>query len=286
MAGQTTSGVTLGAVDTTSDTNNCGSCGNVCNPPGNGSVSCVAGACRDVCGGGSTLCTGACVNTLTDANNCGFCSNVCAQGIPCVSGTCGCPNSQAECNGTCTNTAVDTNNCGSCGNECNSGPNGTGTCLSGSCQIVCNAGFKNCDGNPSNGCETNVSSDPNNCGACGNQCNAQHGTPACVSGLCAIVACNSGFKDCDGNPSNGCETNVNSDANNCGSCGNECFTPNGTPACANGSCAVAACNAGFKDCDGIAANGCETNVSNDARNCGACGTVCANGHSCVAGACN
>jgi hypothetical protein len=39
---------------------------------------------------------------------------------------------------------------------------------------------------------------------------------------------------------------------------------------------VAACNAGFGDCDGMAANGCETNTTSSAQNCGSCGRVCAN----------
>jgi Stigma-specific protein, Stig1 len=232
-AGQTTSGVTLGATDTTSDTNNCGSCGNVCNAPDNGSVSCVGGACQAACSGGSTLCTGACVNTLTDGTNCGECANVCVHGVPCVNGTCGCPNSESSCNGTCTNLLVDTSNCGSCGNACNSGPNGTPTCLSGACQLVCSFGYKDCDGNPANGCETNTNVDTNNCGACNNVCTANHAVSDCGNGLCGILQCNIGYADCNRSATDGCETNLMTDAHNCGTCGSQC--PNGE-SCVSGAC--------------------------------------------------
>lgn len=233
-AGQTTSGVTLGAVDTTSDTNNCGTCGNVCNAPDNGSVSCMSGSCKLTCDGGFNLCTGSCVNTLTDSNNCGTCSTVCAGGVPCVNGTCGCPDGQAACSGTCTNTAVDTSNCGSCGTQCVSGPNGTGTCLNGSCGIVCNSGFKDCDGNPNNGCETNVNVDPNNCGGCNNVCSSNHAVAGCSSGSCLVLQCNIGYADCNRSAADGCEVNTMTDAHNCGTCGN---------ACASGhSCIAGACN--------------------------------------------
>lgn len=48
------------------------------------------------------------------------------------------------------------------------------------------------------------------------------------------------------------------------------------------------CSAGWLDCDGDAANGCETHTATDSFNCGACGEVCKLSHSsslCEAGAC-
>ncbi len=48
---------------------------------------------------------------------------------------------------------------------------------------------------------------------------------------------------------------------------------------------VPACAAGYDDCDGIAANGCEVRVATDAANCGRCGRACAAGLTCGAGAC-
>lgn len=51
--------------------------------------------------------------------------------------------------------------------------------------------------------------------------------------------------------------------------------------CNDGACA---CTAGFGDCDGTLANGCETAIATDQNNCGGCGAICANG-TCAAGAC-
>jgi hypothetical protein len=41
-------------------------------------------------------------------------------------------------------------------------------CAGGACTVTaCVGGFGNCDGNPANGCEANLTSDPSNCGGCG-----------------------------------------------------------------------------------------------------------------------
>jgi hypothetical protein len=91
--------------------------------------------------------------------------------------------------------------------------------------------------------------------------------------ICYKVLCAAGTADCDGNAANGCETNTNSPAN-CGGCGVVCAVPaNAAPACPAGVCGLGACNLGFDNCDGNAANGCETNLATNA-NCGSCGTAC------------
>src|SRR5262249_53151993 len=64
------------------------------------------------------------------------------------------------------------------------------------------------------------------------------------------------------------------DPNNCGACGHVCVTPNATPACAMGACAIAQCAKGFADCDHTAASGCETPTESDPANCGGCGARC------------
>ncbi|HEY7118467.1 MAG TPA: hypothetical protein VH475_17895 [Tepidisphaeraceae bacterium] len=52
-----------------------------------------------------------------------------------------------------------------------------------------------------------------------------------------------------------------------------CSAPdNAIPTCTNGACGFA-CNPGYADCDGNAANGCETALGTDA-NCGHCGDTC------------
>ena len=80
--------------------------------------------------------------------------------------------------------ANDVNNCGACGNVCIA-PNGTAGCVNGTCVVAaCNEGFADCDDNPANGCEVNVMSDVNNCGACGKVCGSNE---TCVAGICQPV---------------------------------------------------------------------------------------------------
>ncbi len=76
-----------------------------------------------------------------------------------------------------------------------------------------------------------------------------------------------------------------STAAHCGACGRACALPNATATCAMGACGVGVCTMGFSDCDTTPANGCEASVATDATRCGACGTRCAAGQSCVAGRC-
>ena len=62
-------------VNTQTDANNCGACGNACT---NGQ-SCVSGSCTVVCPAGETACAGQCVNIQSDRNNCGSCGE-CLRG--------------------------------------------------------------------------------------------------------------------------------------------------------------------------------------------------------------
>jgi hypothetical protein len=51
------------------------------------------------------------------------------------------------------------------------------------------------------------------------------------------------------------------------------------------SCAPLGCGAGSADCDGSAANGCETGTNADNANCGGCGVTCTGENFCQAGVC-
>lgn len=93
-------------------------------------------------------------------------------------------------------------------------------------------------------------------------------------GACAVAACDAGFGDCDGDPGNGCEVDLRSTVSACGACGRRCFVPYATAGCSMGACTVAACNAGFADCDRIASNGCEAHLLASLDSCGACGARC------------
>lgn len=104
-----------------------------------------------------------------------------------------------------------------------------------------------------------------------------HATGTCdQSGKCAVASCDPGFADCDKAAANGCEAATDTDPANCGMCGTSCaMVVNGSGACMAGKCAIAGCNAGYANCDGLFASGCATATSTDIQNCGACGHLCA-----------
>jgi len=65
--------------------------------------------------------------------------------------------------------------------------------------------------------------------------------------------------------------NTDTDPANCGGCGVTCAGPNGLGTCNAGVCA---CAAGFADCNGLSADGCEANLARDPQHCGTCATHC------------
>jgi hypothetical protein len=67
--------------------------------------------------------------------------------------------------------------------------------------------------------------------------------------------CNNIDDNCDGQIDEG--FNLQTDPNNCGSCGRVCNVPNAFPSCVNGTCGILACRPGFGNADGNVANGCE-----------------------------
>jgi hypothetical protein len=137
-----------------------------------------------------------------------------------------------------------------------------------------------CDGDPSNGCETNTATSPDHCGACRERCVLDNASRvACVAGGCVVVACAPAFADCDRNQLNGCEVNIRESITDCGACGARCAAANRSATCAAGTCVHGRCSAGFTDCDAESANGCETATTTDA-NCGGCGRACTAGYRC------
>jgi len=149
----------------------------------------------------------------------------------------------------------------------------------------CGVGFGDCDTNGTNGCETDLTTDVNNCGVCGAVCTVAHGTSSCVFGACGIASCTIGFDDCNGNPADGCETNLDASPNNCGACGNACSLPNATESCNAGVCGIAICDAGWGNCDSNPVNGCEDDLT-AVPNCGSCGVACDDADPCTDDSCD
>ncbi len=305
------------------DSNNCGECGKVC-PDSFGYLNmtstCVDGTCEPTCGkklaGGKFWnyadCNGVAedgceINISTDPNNCGACGNKCADGVECIEGKCGLPPGHALCWGEVIDVRNDDYNCGACDNWCEPPPGADELpdhmvygCTNGECgQPKCKDDFgdtwMDCDGNPNNGCEVYVGwdsslADPNNCGACGKKCTGDQ--------ICAVrqladrpsCTCENPQETRCGSTDTydlGCFDLLN-DPNNCGTCFNKCtaYARNTAASCRKGVC-ESGCLPGWGDCDGDPRNGCETNLMVSDGHCGACGNRCDTqaGQPCVEGQC-
>ena len=287
------------------DINNCGSCGYKCAAPSVGEATCIAGQCGvTTCGSRYKDCNSnpadSCeTDTFRDASNCGGCGTVCSAGANavgvCVQGKCqlSCQALYLDCNGDAsdgceTNGASDLANCGNCGNVCTKVGATTPACSAGSCSTTaCTGSFRTCKAGPVDGCETDTAVSASNCGTCGKVCPAiANGTPGCAASNCGIGSCNANFDNCDGNVTNGCETNITTSIAHCSACGKACPTySNAASQCVASACSMGSCKAGFGDCNMKDTDGCEINTNTDKNNCGVCGKVCPGVQFCSNGTC-
>jgi hypothetical protein len=247
---------------------------------------CPACANGKACAGGADCASGhcsggVCVQCESAANCTAAAAGSCQQAV-CTSGVCGfaADDSNAPASSSC---ATGT---------CTGGVPGVSFVAAGTpaSSPSCSAGALTqytCDGN-GNVAETQTSCSPYVCadstacyGSCGgnaecaagyvcsgavcvprqcttdSQCGVANGTGRCNQGICEVASCNAGYGDCDGRFSTGCETNLNSSVQSCGTCGHACgpYT-NATAVCLSGTCKYT-CNPGYLDCDNNPANGCE-----------------------------
>jgi hypothetical protein len=282
-------------VDLSSDDDNCGACGHHCPalPSVNAVTRCIDGECTLGCTTRHMDCNGiaedGCEADVTnDDKNCGICGRVCPEGQACMGGECKCANPLS---------------CGACGNVCppDTEPpfpdewNMERRCVDGKCHVpTCNSFYGDCNsdmGAPDgDGCETDVSGDPKNCGACGNECAPGSICQVTDSGPKCICPCGASCFD------------LNDNIDNCGACGFVCpgdarsvrqSTSNGDPdpahgkpVCTSGICDYR-CSPNWADCDKNIDNGCETDLRRDPYNCGACGIRCdgVEGQACIDGQC-
>lgn len=256
-------------VDVVRDVNNCGACGNKC---GDG-VPCIDGKCG--CPAGRIACSfgpgiAFCADPMNDDFNCGACGVVCepppdgcapepppSSYYGCRGGKCGalkCVGRSADCNG---DLGSGPDKCGGDGCEVE---DITSDDNCGGCGIKCTKPGEHCI-DEGNGYECGVPcakfgkvacpfecadllNDVGNCGACGAVCKppGPNQARACKKGVCTYE-CAPGFADCNGDPSDGCEVNLNIHPANCGACGNACDLAAGQP-CVEGKCLMTECDAG------------------------------------------
>lgn len=206
-------------VDPRTDDYNCGSCGNVCEPPEgacspvpNARWACEKGTCGHLtCNKGAADCDGdlkrpdctgnGCeVDDIGhDPKNCGGCGIVCVGDEECVDEgkgpACAVPckaSGRTRCDDECRDLLNDPKACGGCNVMCPApGAHQAAVCSKGLCGFECTVGWGDCNGNPADGCEVDLTVHAGNCGACGNACDLAAGQP-CIEGRCLMTECDAG----------------------------------------------------------------------------------------------
>ena len=223
------------------------------------------------CGTGLVRCGGVCVDVSSSAQNCGTCGNDCTT-IPntargtCMVGMCAiaCDPNRGDCDGVlangCETDLTTSQNCGACTTQCTGGTlcgmrSGAYGCVSSCTAPTPMQCGSNC---------VDPQSDTDNCGTCGNICPVPtNGVPSCTAGVCGVV-CDAGFHLCSG----ACVSN--SAVATCGARCSACpAPPHASASCVGGSACSFMCLPGYADCNGVASDGCEADLSSPST-CGAC----------------
>lgn len=274
-----TSGCGRDCVNTTTDSANCGACGNVCGAR----QTCIAGSCQCQVTG-ETMCGGVCTNLNSDAKNCSACGKSCGLGEVCLAGMC-----KVDCSSAgnpsvilcsdpkkvypdyCADISQDRANCGACkysGPAASCGINQicqSGTCLScGSGPLLPNR----CD----NGC-VDWNTDRNNCGSCAFTCGTKQ---ICQGSMC---------QPCAGASPDRCNNecvDLTSSAEHCGTCAKDCTNGGKEDSICQASACIACVAPTAKRCG----QECVDTLTNRA-NCGGCGKTCSDAakERCSSGVC-
>lgn len=175
-------------VDVTSDNDNCGGCGVVCNDKIALST-CNGSSCT--CPSGKTCGGGTCLATTEEPLHCNDCGTACAADQFCSYSACKCRPGLTSCGGKCVDTNADVNNCGMCGHVCGGM---TKTCTGGKCASgPCPSGFTTCDaGGMLKSC-FDTENDATHCGDCSTTCKADE---LCIKGSCTRYAIAYGCTSC------------------------------------------------------------------------------------------
>jgi len=156
-----------------------GAGGGIGSPVSNGGMGgttqdCTGGTTQDCTGGSSPI---ACAPASLGARDCGCSANACPSGSEHCSScdTCDWLGSAAHC-GTCSNNCEVLAEAGSTSWKCDNG----------SCAVAsCNQGYGDCDANPLNGCEVDLTTNPKYCGGC--SVNDACTYPICSNSHCALI---------------------------------------------------------------------------------------------------
>jgi hypothetical protein len=122
----------------------------------------------------------------------------------------------------CGDTTNAADNCGQCGNAC-SASSALVACVASKCVRACATGYGDCDrdltsGSHGNGCETDLATDPNNCGGCGMRCDATTGTIAsCENSHCVSARVSVGTASLLGTSAHGSASGGTTYEQSCGS---------------------------------------------------------------------